>query len=238
MMQAMEPKTTNEMAKAAQEVAKFGTRSVEAVEKFGSFVAAYVHGPLTIGKQIIEDHLRYVRWEREQRLMERAQEFMEQAKIDKPTRPLPLKLAAPLFQAATLEEDNNLQDLWAALLVNGANESSGIDLNRTHIDILERLTSFEAKILAAIYSADVLKAYTGIRTEGLPNYVIDAPVLTRNDPNRGKEPSDEVQLALANLARLGCISLPTTWDGGQVFCEVFQTVLGKNFIAACTLQHG
>jgi hypothetical protein len=235
-MEDMDAKTATETARAVQEVSKFGTRSVEAVEKFGSFVAKYIDGPLTIGKQIVEDHLRYVRWEREQRLMQRAQTFMVQAGIERPTRPIPLKLAAPLFQAATLEEDDTLQDVWAALLVNGANANSGIDLSRTHIDILERLSSYEANLLTQIYSVDVNMAlHGGVLTEGLPHFARLGMPLTKGGLDQAKEPSMDVQLALANLARLGCISLQTTWEGSQVFGEVFHTVLGKNFITACTL---
>jgi hypothetical protein len=233
-MADIESKTVIEIAKAVQEASKFGSRGVEAVEKLGSFVAKYVDGPLAVGMQIVEDRLRYVRWERGQRLMLRAQAFMQQAGIDRPTRPIPLKLAVPLFQAATLEDDDDLQDVWAALLVNAANENSGIDLRRTHIDILERLTAFEAKILSTIYRVEIPAGHTGVLTEGLPEYAAVASPLTGSD-NQGSEPSEEVQLALSNLLRIGCLSLETTWNGNQIFREVFPTVLGKNFIAACTL---
>ena len=84
--------------------------------------------------------------------MKRAEDFMREINLSQPTRPLQLKFAIPLLQAASLEEDDYLQDLWAKLLVNAANESSGVDEKRTFIDILERLTPIEARILEKVYS--------------------------------------------------------------------------------------
>jgi hypothetical protein len=166
--------------------------------------------------------------------MLRAQAFMQQAKLDHPTRPIPLNIAVPLFQAATLEENDDLQDIWAALLVNGANEESGVFLRRTHIDILERLSPLDARVLSAIYSVDVPAPHVGILTAGLPERAV-----ANNTPpgidSESPEPSEEVQLSLSNLARLGCVSLGTTWKGNQIFRDVFHTVLGKDFIRACTL---
>lgn len=43
-------------------------------------------------------------------------------------------------------------------------------------------------------------------------------------------------LSLANLARLGCISIQKSWGGGEIFKLVNPTLLGKSFVEACTLQ--
>lgn len=53
-----------------------------------------------------------------------------------------------------MEEDDTLQEMWARLLVNAATDS-GIELKRVYIDILERLSSFEARILDRIYNGIV-----------------------------------------------------------------------------------
>jgi hypothetical protein len=180
---------------------------------------------------IFEDKLRYMRWERQQRLMKRAEEFMVAQGLPSPTKPIPLKLAIPLFWAASLEDEDYLQDLWAMLLVNSANADSGIDLKRAHIDILERLSPLEAKILERIYSLPFDQTqHKGVRTASLPE---SASMDDEKNPAR-EQPDEEVKLALANLARLGCLSFSRSWGGGELFASVNPTLMGKSFVEACT----
>ena len=141
-----------EESKAVQEVAKTAGKAIDAGTKFGDFISTFISGSLEQGMGIFEDKLKYLRWENQQRLMIRAADFMNKAKLDGPTKVLPLKIAVPFFQGASLEDNNEIQDLWAQLLVNASNEKSGIELKRIYIDILERLTSSQAKILEILYS--------------------------------------------------------------------------------------
>ena len=119
-----------ETAKATQEVAKTTEKALDLAQRFGSFIAQYVAGPLEQGVGIFEDRLRYMRWERQIRLMDRANNFIKCLGIQAPTKPIPLKLAIPLFQAASLEDDDSLQDRWAKLLVNSSVLEREIDLTR------------------------------------------------------------------------------------------------------------
>lgn len=229
-----ETEAVKETAKAAQEIAKTTGKAIDASQKFGGFVSRYISGSLEQGMGIFEDKLRYMRWERQMRLMEKASEYMATLGIEAPTKPIPLKLAIPLLEAASLEDDDYLQDLWAKLLVNSSIEGSPIDLNRSYIDILERLSHLEAHILSVIYSLPEDKLRNkSILTGSLP---VSIEIEDENNKEEPKQPSKEVTLALANLARLGCISLPTTWGGGEVFSTIYPGVMGRSFVEACTLK--
>jgi hypothetical protein len=145
-----------------------------------------------------------------------------------------MKLAIPLLQAASLEDGDYLQDLWARLLVNSATDS-GVDLKRAYIDILERLTPLEAKLLEKIYELPFEETHHNrIRTDGLPNEVTAGKEGVTHDD--WKEPSEEIKLALINLAHVGCISPARTWGGGELFASINPTLLGKHFVEACTLK--
>ena len=124
--------------------------------------------------------------------------------------------------------------MWAKLLVNTSIESSPINLNRSYIDILNCLTHLEANILSVIYALpeDELRNKS-ILTGNLPDSV---DIKDENNKEEPKQPSKEVTLALANLARLGCISLPTTWDGGEIFSNIYPAVMGRSLVEACTLK--
>ncbi|MDY6879874.1 MAG: Abi-alpha family protein [Thermodesulfobacteriota bacterium] len=229
-----ETEAVKETAKAAQEIAKTTGKAIDASEKFGGFVSRYISGPLEQGMGIFEDKLKYMRWERQMRLMERASAYMKSIGIEAPTKPIPLKLAIPLLEAASLEDDDYLQDLWAKLLVNSSIKGSPIDLNRSYIDILERLSHLEATILSVIYALPKEEIRNkSILTGNLPDSV---EVQDENNKEEPKLPSKEVTLALANLARLGCISLPTTVGGGELFSTIYPAVMGRSLVEACTLQ--
>lgn len=229
-------KPVTETAKAVQEVAKTAGKAIDASEKFGGFISRFISGSLEQGMGIFEDKLKYMRWERQLRLMKRAEQMMSELGIEGPTRAIPLKLAVPLLQAASFEDDDYLQDLWARLLVNGANASSGVDLQRAYIDILERLTPLEAVILEKIYSLPFNRTqHEGVVTEYLPSMATIAKEEKREEL---REPTEEVKLALANLARLGCVSFARSWGGGEIFTTVNPTLLGRSFVEACTLAVG
>ena len=200
----------------------------------GGFISRYISGPLDQATGILEDHLRYIRWERQQRLMMRAEEFRKQKGLPLPDRRIPLKHAVPLLFHATLEEDDNLQDIWARLLINGTNESTGINIERPFIEILAQISFLEARILEAIYELPFEKTHhVGIVTESLP----EKATIAENKPaTTYKEPPDDVKLAIANLSRIGCIRFHQSWGGGDIDNVVNPTLMGREFVKACTLK--
>lgn len=225
----------NETAKAVQEVAKTTGKAIGAAEKVGGFISRYVGGSLKEGMGILEDKLKFARWERKLVFMQRAEDLQRQANRNGPTRAIPLKLAVPLLEAASLEDDDYLQDLWARLLVNAANANSNVKLQRAHISILEQLTPLEAAILQKIYSLpyDEMR-HEGVEASRLPDEV--SVVNPKNQDTTVVEPSEEIKLGLANLARVGCIVLQKSWGGGELFNRINPTLLGKTLVEACTLQ--
>lgn len=222
-----------ESAIATQEVAKTTGKAIEASEKFGGFMAKYFSGTLEQGIGIFEDKLKYMRWERQLRLMDKVNEVLKNRGIQEPFKPIPLKLAIPLFEAASLEDDDYLQNLWSNLLVNASDSQSTFELQRSYIEILGQLTPLEAKILEKLYSLSYEEAlHKGIITADLPDGV---EIVNEKEKDRKYiEPSSEVTLALANLARLGCLSSAKTLGGGESFTFVNPTYLGKNFVDSCS----
>ncbi|MGY4526842.1 Abi-alpha family protein [Pseudomonas sp. TE21394] len=222
----------DEQAKAVQEVAKTTGQAIEAAREVGGFISKFISGTLEQGLGIFEDKLKYLRWERSVRLAKKAEELMAQVGLTTPSRPIPLKLMLPLLQGATLEEDNELQDRWAALLVNAANANFNGEIRRSYAVILEQLTSLDARVLDAIYSLPFENSqHKGIITSGLPN---QARIADDSDTEPAL-PEQAVLLSLSNLARLGCIAPALTWGGGESYNRVNPTVAGKAFVDACRI---
>lgn len=218
-----------EEAKAVQELAKTGGKAIDAAREAGGFIAKYISGSLEEAIGIFEDKLKYLRWERQQRLFKRADEFLKRSGISGPSRPVPLKLAIPILQGATLEEDDLLQDRWAALLVNAANASFDGEIRRSYMSILEQLTPLDARILDVIYAAPLDEKYDGLVTAHLP----DRTYLPEAEADESALPSESVVISLSNLSRLGCLRLPGTWGGGESFRRVHTTIAGRSFMRAC-----
>lgn len=219
-----------EESKAVQEVAKAASNAIDAAREAGGFIARFVSGPLEQGVGIFEDRLKYMRWERQVRYMQRAQDFLRLAGLSAPTRPVPLKLAIPLMQGATLEEDDDLQDRWAALLVNAANANFKGEVRRSYAAILEQLTPLDARILDVLFAPPFEQSqHDGIVTAQLPEYARVVGEKEQEFPL----PPEEVVLSLSNLTRLGCIRPTMTWGGGESYGRVNPTIAGKAFVDAC-----
>lgn len=220
--------------KATEEIAKTTGKLIDVGQKFSGFISKYTGGPIEQAIGIFEDKLKYMRWERQQRLILKAQEFIQKNGLQSPNKSLPLKYAIPLFVAASLEDNDYLQDMWAKLLINSTDKDSGIDLHRIYIDILERLSPLEACILEKIYEIPYEQMqHNGVLTYKLPDQAI---VNFNSEDPKTKIINKKVLLALVNLAKLNCISPGLSMGGGQLFRRLNPTLLGKYFVEACTLK--
>lgn len=222
-------KAAEESAKAVQEVAKATGKAIGAAESLGGFLAQFVRGPLEQASGILEDKLKLLRWERRLRLMQCASERMIELGMKHPTRMLPLNFALPLLEAASLEENDELQDMWVDLLLNSADADYKVEVRRSFISILQDFGSLEARIMTTIYSRSDLDSVGGFWTRRLPDQVE-----TVQPPEDDTNPSPEVGLALDNLVRLNCLSSAMMWDGPLLLVPcVYPTALGKALYSAC-----
>jgi Abortive infection alpha len=157
-----------------------------------------------------------MRWERGIKLVERCEAFLRERGMAAPTRQVPLKMVLPLIEAASLDDSDELLDLWATLLVNAADADSGVNVTRRLISILQDFEPLEAKCLQMIAS----KPRQGISTDQPP---FDSLVAAR----------PEVEIALWNLVRLGCLQPVKYYDRPSVEL-VSVTMLGQQLFAACS----
>jgi hypothetical protein len=215
-------------SKAVEEVAKASGKAIDAARELGGFLSKYAGGPLEQAMGVVEDKLKYLRWERQVRLMERANKFLAERGLSLPSRKVSLQIAIPLIQGGSLEENDFLQDRWAALLVNAADASSNIEVRRAFISILEDLTPLDAILLEKIYeSTAVPDVEADIGTTFLPDHVTEAEPGIEN-----VRPPTNVEVSLGNLARLGLITTATAWGGFAIFSCVHRTILGREFLKA------
>lgn len=91
--------------------------------------------------------VRVWRLERAARLAQKAREFMEPLGINR--RDVPLRLFLRTVEEASMEDSDELQDMFAALLASAANPKNP-QVHPSFVDILSQLTPRDAKLLILI----------------------------------------------------------------------------------------
>ena len=220
---------TDEEAKAVQEVAKATSKALEITEKVGPFLER-VFGPLVenaVG--VVSDRLRYYRLIRLYDLVHKTERVLAERNI-KATRPVPPKLAVPLFGAATVEDDEALHDLWANLLAT-AMDPNAPQIKRSFIGILDQLEPSDARLLEFFYKTTLgeeAPAFGHLNAGGLNFYRTEMSARLDMD-------AEECEISLHNLDRLGCIALAMPGDRrpNERQFHITLTALGKALVEAC-----
>jgi hypothetical protein len=152
----MDDQTIRESAKAARAVAKTTGKVVDA----GRYVGRWFN--TVFGRAIVNtvdlywtDRMVAKRIEAAIYDWKRLQELFANADADlkwkglKPTKALAPKIAIPLIEHATMENERSLRVLWGRLLASGV--SKGEEINRTYVTVLGELTAADAKVLKSMF---------------------------------------------------------------------------------------
>jgi hypothetical protein len=136
-----------ESAKAVQEVAKATRTGIEATRQLGGFVSRIINEPVEAVVGIFTDRLQFIRAERQLRLTNRWLEILKERNIQGALRIVPPKFALPIIENASLEEDDELQDLWANLLASAVDPNFKGEMRAAFIDIIRQLEVADVHIL-------------------------------------------------------------------------------------------
>ncbi|MGD0539952.1 MAG: Abi-alpha family protein [Tepidisphaeraceae bacterium] len=137
----------SEQAKAIEEVAKTTGKLADLADKVGCFVSRVV-GPASgeIGG-ILEDWARYYRYKNLLAIGDKVTALHARRRIEGKTVPIPLRSGIPMLEAASLEEDVTLQDLWARLIANSTDPNFEQPLHPSYVEIIKQMCPDEATIL-------------------------------------------------------------------------------------------
>lgn len=222
---------------------KCANKGLECAQALGHFLAPMIQEPAEMAAGIAYDFLRHFRWELQQKYILRVEEIAKKRGLKSPTRRVPLNLALPSLQAASMEEDDLLREMWARLLVNAMDADRNVEMRRAFIDILESLTSLDAQILGKISSACGDDAQKGVTSKKIAAQLVSEGILQADevtdaaadaDSTKTKRRNDAFAISLLNLQRLGCIrdeAYLGSDDGGVTIPNI--TPLGAALIAAC-----
>jgi hypothetical protein len=136
-----------ELIKAAPEIAK-GLTAVGAAIPFTGIVKKMLGPAADELAKMWEDQIRLYRYERQMKCVEKAAKMAKEAGF-KPKAVAP-KILFPLLEGASMEEDEGLHTMWAALLVNAASPENAGGVRPGFIAILREMAPDEAHLLQLI----------------------------------------------------------------------------------------
>lgn len=202
---------------------------VGAIEKF---VAAIIPNFVKEAGGILSDQVREWRYKNQIRILGKAKKYCEQHSIT-PGK-IDLKFLVPLIENAALEEDENMQNKWAALLANAAANNENV--RPSFIDILKQLNHQEALILDALYN------HASQETNYEERQIMQ---FSKEKVQQNFKIADKtIDVILDNLFRLNLCRPPGSHHGAKLgkypFAlqtnEIFElTPLGYTFVNACKL---
>lgn len=197
MTNEFESKEIIESAKAVQETAKATNNAIDLARDTGGFFNRVFGDLVEDGVGIIADKVKYYRKARAIELADKVENILISRKSNKNTKAVPPKVAVPLIENATLEEDDELHNLWAALLANAMDPNFSDDINNVHVAILKEIQQLDARILMSHY-----KAFINDSEFTNPSEVVYA--------KKGMEITfnctvNDVEQSILNLMRLGCL---------------------------------
>jgi len=175
--------------------------------------------PLEEVGSLFADQIKLFRFKNQVGIILKAEEYLRKKNIK--TKKVSLKVLAPFLEDCSLEEDEDLKEKWAALLVNIVKEDSPID-NSLYSIILSQLSPKDARVFEYIFQLSTRKGSPSITSIEKLKTIITRDQLEQMHPN--------VNLSVDNLIRLGLLKNQAISD-----TDVMITDLGISFVINCML---
>ncbi len=220
-------------------MADIDTIQNEACKAFGEEAAKNVFGfvnditspPAKELGGLIADQIRYFRFKTQFNILKKARAFVEEqcSGVEK----VSLKVLAPLLENCSWEENEALQDKWAALLINAVSVDVKHENIGTYVELLRQITPTQATLLDFLFTTRFNALFVTI-----PSYISSHKIIEMLNIKE-----EEYSILCESLVRLNLIrpifkyskEHQKTYGSLFQFCfdEISLTSLGKDFVIKC-----
>jgi hypothetical protein len=229
-----------ELIKHAPELLKGGA-AVAGALKFTDVIKAML-GPATAEiAERFRDDVRLYRFGRQLACLKKAEQMAKDAGFT--PKAVPIKLLFPLLEGASLEENEDLHTMWAALLANAASATKGEMVRPGFIAILKQMAPDEVVLLKGIVELtdghrSFLRSFKAASKQDLDR-AIAQDIITRTSELRvlimrteedRTAAESRFQTCLALLDNAGLISVGSEHGVSTVMASD----LGGKFVEACS----
>jgi hypothetical protein len=192
-----------------------------ALEVAKHFVQTVITPPLEQVGGLLADKVKSWRLNNQINIVIKAENLLKERGVK--TKKVSLKVMAPLLEECSLEDDENLQQKWAALLANTVAENSAIKTN-IFTNTLREMTTEDAEIFQVIFEHCTISTPTASGIEITHRGRAISPDAFKN--------YTEIDLIFDNLKRLRLIREIATHGSDRV--PVIVSELGLKFMTACS----
>lgn len=179
-----------------QEIAKATGKTADLLSAAGGFLDDVLGKTLRQFGGILADRAAHFRFRNALIIAEKAQRLLDARGIQGKLLSIEPRFALPLLDAASLETEDEIQDLWAALLANAADPKRALRLRKVILEILGGLEPLDARILKFLADPTLDARYTV-----LTGATVNADVISTGLEVEIKE----VKISLQTLARYQCV---------------------------------
>lgn len=218
--------------------------------------AQRVFGPLAESADWLTDQIRFFRFRSWVKVLTRAEQIAKEAGIE--PKQLPIKFLVPLMEKCSLEdEESELIELWARLLVSAANDFES--KHALYVGILSQMGSNEALLLGHVWEHAKNKSYSELdillrlydqgqywgsesledierQGEGFTMIVGSRSPVTEKLRGAGTEEQNVYSLLVLerqNLIKIQSYTAPRGPDREDFVIKVVLTPLGFDFMRCC-----
>lgn len=189
------------------------------------FIQKVITPPLEEVGLLLSDKVKLWRFKNQVNIVNKAEAYLKANNIK--TKKVSLKIMAPLLEGAAMEEEENLQDKWAALLANTVCENSQVNTT-LYSHILSQLTQEDADFFEFIFNS-----CTTIQKSEMVTLTVKEYRVLNVDNLRQFRKNDHAYIIVDNLLRLRLVKevkahsmdveLITLTDLGFQFMSVCKT---------------
>lgn len=183
-----------EAAKAITAVAETTGKAIDGLRDLGGFFGKVLGPVFTEAGGVLGDWTRFVRWKNLVRIEDKMNAIHAARNVEQTTS-IPPKYAVPMLEAASWEDDDSLQEMWAGLIANATDPAKRLDLKRVFSDVLQSLEPMDVRILKHL-AGQGWKQFRNVPGGGV--FAADLAKLTAAS-------EQDVFVSLQNLHRLGLL---------------------------------
>ncbi len=198
----------------------FGKAGKEAVKAVSNGLGRVFGAASDELSTLLTEQMRFWRFKNGARIIANAEQIVRERGIEIETlKKIPYGEQFLLLERATLEEKEEVQDLWSALIANSVDPQSNTQINKRILDILSSLTPPEAGLLKVLAFTLDDRVNNSMEPEELLSF--QAEIVDIATKHWRHFPDEEKESAAQNLIRLRCIAIaPMQVDLREVLVEL------------------
>lgn len=170
---------SNDEENEIKQIAKTANKAMDLAAKAGSFIDSIVGGGIKELGDSFHDWATYYRFKNLISIQDMVYAIYKERKILNKHTKIPARLAIPLINEASIEDNEQLQKMWAQLIANSTDPNLSTNVHPAFIEVLKQLQPDEAIIireLTKIKSYPVITqrsfSYNTNKHGGFPNNML------------------------------------------------------------------